>query len=46
MLNGEATFFTLNGSGAFQFIFLIMIYYLAKNEKEYETNSVLDNRRD
>ncbi|HIP14808.1 MAG TPA: hypothetical protein EYG74_04895 [Sulfurimonas autotrophica] len=41
MLNGEATFFTLNGAGAFQFIFLVMIYYLAK----HETDNLLNNRR-
>lgn len=40
MLNGEATFFTLNGSGAFQFIFLIMIYYLAKSETNNQTMKV------
>ncbi|CAA6807603.1 MAG: Unknown protein [uncultured Sulfurovum sp.] len=45
MLNGEATFFTLNGSGAFQFIFLVMIYYLVKNKTTDKTTNVFDQRK-
>ena len=30
VFNGESTFFSLNGAGAYQFIFLIMMYFLAR----------------
>ena len=29
MFNGEATLFSINGTGAFQFVFLILLYFLA-----------------
>jgi len=34
MFNGEATFFSLNGVGAFQFVFLILLYFLAIQNKK------------
>jgi len=34
MFNGEATLFSINGTGAFQFIFLILLYFLTINKKK------------
>ena len=34
MFNGEATLFSINGTGAFQFIFLILLYFLSINKKK------------